>query len=171
MREVSVLNVVSVAAMLLVAPFTATAAWPTDPAVNLAIGDRTGEQVQPKVRATADGGCYISWFDNSAGGYDVYLQRLDPAGDEQWVHNGLLLADRSFSSTEDYGLDVDTAGNAVLAFRDENGPLAARHRKTIWHPSYLEVHWELARPSGSSAALAGGNSKRSSHSGSAPGCC
>ena len=31
------------------------------------------------------------------------------------------LADRGFSSTEDYGLAVDTAGNALLAFRDDRG--------------------------------------------------
>ncbi len=97
----------------------AHAAWSTDPAVNLDVADRTGDQAQPKIAPTADGGCYISWFDNAAGGYDVYLQRLDAAGDEQWAHNGVLIADRSFSSTEDYGLDVDSSGNAVLAFRDD----------------------------------------------------
>jgi len=95
------------------------AAWSTDPAVNLSIADRTSDQAQPKIAPTADGGCYISWFDNAAGGYDVYLQRLDAAGDEQWAHNGVLVADRSYSSTEDYGLDVDSSGNAVLAFRDD----------------------------------------------------
>jgi hypothetical protein len=87
--------------------------------MNLAIADRAGEQVQPKVAPTADGGCYIAWFDNASGGYDVYLQRLDALGNEQWPHNGILVADRSFSSTEDYGLDVDTSGNALLAFRDD----------------------------------------------------
>ncbi|MCK4340901.1 MAG: hypothetical protein KAY37_04170 [Phycisphaerae bacterium] len=98
---------------------SATAQWSSDPLVNLPVADRTGEQAQPKIASTSDGGCYLSWFDNSAGGYDVYLQRLDALGYEQWPHNGVLLADRSFSSTEDYGLDVDTAGNAVLAFRDD----------------------------------------------------
>ncbi len=98
---------------------SAHAAWSSDPAVNLAVADRTGDQAQPKIAPTADGGCYVSWFDNATGGYDVYLQRLDAAGDEQWAHNGVLLADRSYSSTEDYGLDVDSYGNAVLAFRDD----------------------------------------------------
>jgi len=123
MKPVSSLWIMSVFAALFASTPTTNAEWSSNPAVNLAVGDRTGEQAQPKVRSTADGGCYISWFDNSTGGYDVYLQRLDPAGDEQWAHNGVLLADRSFSSTENYGLDVDTAGNAVLAFRDNrSGP-------------------------------------------------
>ena len=99
----------------------AFAEWSTDPATNLVVADRSGEQVQPKIVATADGGFYVSWFDNSAGGYDVYLQRLDAAGNELWAHNGVLVADRGYSSTQDYGLGIDTAGNALLAFRDDRG--------------------------------------------------
>jgi hypothetical protein len=96
--------------------------WSDDPAVNLVLADRTDGQVQPKLAPTADGGFYVSWFDNSSGGYDVYLQRLDSAGNEVWAHNGVLVADRGFSSTQDYGLSVDTAGNALLAFNDDRGP-------------------------------------------------
>ncbi len=95
--------------------------WSDDPAANLIVADRSGEQVQTKIVPTADGGCYVSWFDNSAGGYDVYLQRLDAAGVEQWTHNGVLVADRDFSSTQDYGLAIDTAGYALLAFREDSG--------------------------------------------------
>ncbi|MCC6660847.1 MAG: EF-hand domain-containing protein [Phycisphaerales bacterium] len=97
----------------------ALAQWSGNPAVNLAIGDKTGEQNQAKIAATTGGGVYISWFDNSAGGYDVYLQRLSAGGVEQFPHNGVLVADRSFSSTQDYGLAVDGAGNALLAYRDD----------------------------------------------------
>ncbi|RLE18916.1 MAG: hypothetical protein DRJ50_12660, partial [Actinobacteria bacterium] len=97
------------------------AEWSDDPGQNLAIADRGSDQVQPKVVATADDGCYISWFDNSSGGYDVYLQRLNAVGDEQWAHDGVLVADRSFSSTQDYGLDIDSNGNALLVFRDDRG--------------------------------------------------
>lgn len=109
---------------VLAALFFASAAhgqWSDEPATHLVIADRSGEQVQTKIVPTVDGGCYLSWLDNSAGGYDVYLQRLDAAGVEQWAHNGVLVADRGFSSTQDYGLAVDIAGNALLAFRDDSG--------------------------------------------------
>src|SRR5215210_4544491 len=86
----------------------ATTQWSSDPFNNLTIADRTSEQVQSKVRPTPDGGAYISWFDNAAGGYDVYLQRVTATGDEVWAHNGVLIADRSVSSTVDYDLTVDS---------------------------------------------------------------
>ncbi len=97
----------------------ANAQWSTDSTMHQVIADATGEQVQPKIVPTLDGGCYISWYSNDATGYDVRLQRLDNAGNEMWAHNGILLADRSFSSTQDYGLDIDSNGNALVAFRDD----------------------------------------------------
>ncbi len=94
------------------------AQWSGDSATPLVVADGAGEQVQPKIVATSDGGCYISWY-SSETGYDVRLQRLDADGVEQWAHNGVLVADRGFSSTQEYDLDVDTSGHAVLVFRDD----------------------------------------------------
>ena len=110
--------------VLTVAVGSPLAQWPASAANNLAIGDGAGDQVQPKIAPTADGGCYISWYDQDASGspafgYDVRVQRLDAHGSELWPHRGVLVADRGFSSTQDYGLDVDLFGNAVLAFRDD----------------------------------------------------
>ena len=103
---------------------SAQAQWSSDPAANLVLADRTGEQVQPKMVATGDGGFYVSWFDSSDG-YSVYLQRLGADGVEQWAHNGVLVATRSFTSTQDYGLSIDAQGNALLAFRyNDNGGVA-----------------------------------------------
>ena len=104
----------------------AGAQWSSDPAKNLALADKGkgNDQVQPKVLPLANGGWYVSWFDADPNtpppvGYDVYLQRLNPGGVEQFRHDGMRVADLGNSSTEDYGLDVDTKGNALLAFLDD----------------------------------------------------
>ncbi|MFM9996467.1 MAG: hypothetical protein ACKVU4_11785 [Phycisphaerales bacterium] len=110
---------VSAVAAMLSAAAPALAQWSTNPGVNLPLANLPGEQVQPKVRPRTDGGVYVSWFDNATGGYDVRLQRLNAAGVEQWAHNGLLIADRSFSSTQDYGLAVDGSGPALISYRDD----------------------------------------------------
>lgn len=92
------------------------AAWPDDPTTNLPIALEAGEQVQAKIVATPDGGAYVSWFGGS--GYDVFLQRIEANGDLAWSEP-LLVADRGFSSTQDYGLSIDVEGHALLAFRDD----------------------------------------------------
>ena len=98
---------------------TAFAQWSTDPSVNLAVCDAAGDQALAKIVSTSDGGCYVSWFDTRSGEYQVYLQRLDPAGYELWAHNGLLISDNpNFTFIVDYDLIVDHNDNAVLAFCD-----------------------------------------------------
>ncbi len=116
--------VAALATVLAFAAPPAAAQWTDDPAANTPIAVKPGQQVQPKVVALAGGGTYVSWFDNDpdgspAGGYDVYLQRLDANGNRLWAEGGVLLADRGFSSTEDYDLDVDAADHALVAFRDD----------------------------------------------------
>jgi hypothetical protein len=133
-------------ALLFLATSAAHAGWSSDPAVNLSVADAAGDQVQPKVAPTTDGGAYISWFDAIANGFDVRVQKLDAAGDELLAHNGILVADRGFSSTQDYGLDVDAFGNALLAFRDD-GPggvqitasKVAPDGATLWGPTGVQL--------------------------------
>lgn len=105
------------ASLLLAAP--AAAQWPADPDANLAIADRTSEQVTPKIASAPDGSTYVGWFDLASGNYDVYLQRLNGAGVEQWPHNGLLVSSHpQGTSLVDWDLIADSAGNAVLVFTD-----------------------------------------------------
>ncbi len=103
---------------------SAWAQWSSDPNQNLALSDiPNADQVQPKVVPLADNGFFVSWFNSNPNdpppiGYDTYLQRLDLNGYEQFMHDGIQIAKLTNSSTEDYGLDVDTQGDALLAFLD-----------------------------------------------------
>lgn len=106
----------------------AYAQWTDDPAVNTPLVTGAGDQVQAKIARDGSGGFYLSWF-SSTGGYDVYLQRFDSAGNAQWVSGGLLVADRNFSSTQDYGLAVTDDGAAVLAYRGSGTSITAATTK------------------------------------------
>jgi len=114
----------ALAAVLAMAATPVFASWTDNSASNLVVGNgKFGEQAQPKILPTADGGCWISWFDNSTGGYSVRIQRLDSVGNKMLGAHGILVAKRYFSSTQDYGLSEDADGNALLAFHisDTNG--------------------------------------------------
>lgn len=140
------LRIISVTLLLFVGAPLVWAQWTSDPALNTAIATKASEQVQPKVKTTSDGGCYISWYDNAAGGYDMYLQRLNAGGVAQWAGGGILIADLHQSSTQDYGLDVDQEDNAILTFRDDrSGDIQITVTKVspqgvqLWGPKGIQV--------------------------------
>jgi len=106
-------------AAVAVALFTcggALAQFPSDPATPKVLAGTTGDQVQPKFARLADGTFYMSWYDSSTG-YDAFVQRFDANGNAMWAGGPVRAIDASFSSTEDYGLTVDAAGNAVVVTR------------------------------------------------------
>ena len=94
----------------------ALAQFPSDPATPRQMASGTGDQVQPKVARLADGTFYMSWYDSSTG-YDPFVQRFDSAGNPMWASGPVRAIDASFSSTEDYGLTSDAAGNAIVVTR------------------------------------------------------
>ena len=91
--------------------------WPSDPTANLLIAQHHdgGNQTQPHMVPATDGGFYLSWIDYGATA-SIRLQRLDVDGNAMWGPNGILVYARHEGFTYDYGLSVDTSGNAVLAF-------------------------------------------------------
>lgn len=105
---------------LFIFTYPLAAQWSTNPAVNSVVCDLDNAQLDPKVAATPDGGCYVVWFDGRGGtGLKVYVQRFNENGVKQFDPNGLLVSDKRQSSwIGDYDLKVDASGNAVIVFSD-----------------------------------------------------
>lgn len=107
--------------LILMAP--AWAQWSSNPAANTLLAGGSGDQVQPKILPLSNGNWYLSWFDGTGNppppGYKVFAQALDAGGVAYGPFNGELVANLGLSSTEDYGLSVDTANNELIAFLDD----------------------------------------------------
>ncbi len=136
---------------------SAWAQWSSDPSQNLDLSNIAGaDQVQPKLLPLPNNSWYVSWFNNNPNdpppnGYDVYYQLLNANGVEQFPHDGVQVAKLSLSSTQDYGLAIDAAGNALLAFlddrRDPNNPqvTAAKMSSTgqpLWGALGIAMTWD-----------------------------
>lgn len=140
----------------------AFAQWSSNPAVNLPLADDANgsDQVQPKLVPIQNQGWYISWFDNNPSappppGYSVFYQRLNAGGYEQYQHGGLEVAALSNSSTEDYGLSLDTSNNALLAFldtrEDSNQQVTAAKMSLLGKASWGNLGVQLTRNDASNA--------------------
>jgi len=102
-----------------IVPLVVFGQWSSNPMENLGIGAAAGDQAVPKMEATSDGGCYVSWFDSRSGAYCMYMQRLNSMGEAQWDDNGMLISSQpQMTWLVDYDLAVDSNDNAVVVFAD-----------------------------------------------------
>jgi len=93
--------------------------WVTNANLNTQVCDTTNDQVLVKISATADGGCYIGWFDHRSGGYAVYVQKLNALGVKQFSSGGVLVSNNPQSSSlVDWDMISDDSNNVILAFTD-----------------------------------------------------
>ncbi len=105
--------------ILIVFAGNALAEWPANSDSNMVICDRFGNQCIPKIAATSDGGCYVSWFDLFSGNYDVYMQRLNGSGDIQWDPGGILISNQPQDTwLTDWDMTVDDEDYAIVIFND-----------------------------------------------------
>jgi len=105
------------ALVMVCAALPVEARWPGDPFENLAICERGGNQYNTRVVCASDGGWFISWED-IAEGRNLYVQRLDAAGNLMWPSCGVLAAKRFGEATQGYDLAVDAQDCPVLVYQD-----------------------------------------------------
>lgn len=115
----------AIAASLAVSP--ALAQWTNDSTVNTVVADGAGEQTVPIVRASADGGVWVFFYDSGAGaGYKPRIQRLAADGTRQFAGNGVILADRTNTATFTSDMKVGADGAAYAVFDDNGGQVTVQ---------------------------------------------
>ncbi len=95
------------------ADFAGGAAWGTG---GVALCTAAGSQLLPTITADATGAT-VAWEDNRSGNYDIYVQRVDPAGLVQWTTDGVALC----TAVHDQFSPVivsDGSGGAIVAWHD-----------------------------------------------------
>jgi hypothetical protein len=94
----------------------------------LAVQATGSDDVQPKFAAAPGGGHYVSFLSGS--GYDVMVTRLDKNGNAVWAAP-VVVEDRTQTSTTDYGLASDAAGNVYVAYDHPSLNTAAIRVKSL----------------------------------------
>lgn len=95
----------------------ALAAWPNNPARNLAVC--TATQYQAEVVACSDGagGMIVAWSDRRSGTADIYAQRVSATGAPLWAVDGVPVCNAPLDQSAP-AITSDGAGGAVLAWQD-----------------------------------------------------
>lgn len=106
----------------------AEAQYSTSAFAPLMVWGTASDDVQPKFAPAPNDGHYMSFL--SGAGYDVMVVRLDKFGNPVWPAP-VVVEDRALSSTTDYGMASDAAGNVYLAYDQTNGSTAAIRVKSI----------------------------------------
>ncbi|MGB5912660.1 MAG: TIR domain-containing protein [Promethearchaeia archaeon] len=75
----------------------------------------------PQICSDGEGSAIITWQDERrAMGYDVYTQKIDPAGNVKWTINGLLICNATWNMLDDAMPDIcsDGSGGAIITWVD-----------------------------------------------------
>jgi predicted lipoprotein with Yx(FWY)xxD motif len=81
------------------------------------ICNQAASQRGPRIVSDGNGGAFITWFDNRAGNYDIYTQRVGSAGAVQWTTNGVATCTMASDQlTPD--ICSDGAGGVIVTWTD-----------------------------------------------------
>jgi len=81
------------------------------------ICNQAAAQRGPKLVSDGSGGAFITWFDNRAGDYDIYTQRVASAGAVQWTTNGVATCTMASDQLKP-DICSDGAGGVIITWYD-----------------------------------------------------
>lgn len=82
-----------------------------------AICTEIGSQGNARICSDDSGGAIITWTDTRAGGYDIYAQKIDSAGNVKWTLNGSAIC-TAYESQIEIQLCHDGYGGSIIVWRD-----------------------------------------------------
>lgn len=137
--------------------FACTAAAQTgysaDPAAPELVRSTGTDDVQVKLAVGPANSTYYAYFSNP--GYDIMLDRLDANGHSMWA-NALVVEDRTLSSTVDYGVASDAAGNAYISYNGYAADGTTPTQKVASVSAAGAIRWTSVVYSAAGASLGNG---------------
>lgn len=97
------------------------AQWSKYPVMNTSVCQESSDQQAPAMTTDGAGGTIITWYDQrNTKDYDIYAQRLNAWGVEQWTKGGVLICSASGDQAKPV-ITSDGNGGAIIAWMDRRG--------------------------------------------------
>src|SRR5665647_3194746 len=104
--------------LILLTNLSVFAQWSTNPTVNNAVCNYTGNHTIIHGVSDGAGGAIFTWcFVGNGGTQDIYAQRINATGSLQWNVDGVAICN-AVSDQYSPRLVSDTAGGAIIAWYD-----------------------------------------------------
>ena len=87
-----------------------------------AVCTASSDQILPAAVSDGHGGAIIAWQDSRGSNYDIYAQRIDPAGAALWPTNGVPICTASHDQISPV-LVSDGSGGAIVIWQDKRSGL------------------------------------------------
>ena len=81
------------------------------------ICNQAAAQRGPKVITDGSGGAFVTWYDNRAGDFDIYTQRIGNAGAVEWTTNGVATCTMASDQLKP-DICTDGAGGIIVTWCD-----------------------------------------------------
>ncbi|OLS12699.1 MAG: 5'-nucleotidase [Promethearchaeota archaeon CR_4] len=88
--------------------------WTTNGVVICSV---TTDQKYPQIVSDRSGGAIVTWQDNRSGKWDIYAQRVDPAGNVLWMTGGVVICN-AINNQESPQIVCDGSGGAIVTWQD-----------------------------------------------------
>lgn len=96
---------------------TGSLQWNVD---GIAICNAVSDQFTPRLVSDAAGGAIIAWYDNRAGNWDIYAQRVNSVGVVQWTADGVAICTQTGNQNA-HQIIADGSGGAIIVWSDGRG--------------------------------------------------
>ena len=89
-----------------------------------------GEQYDYSIVGDGAGGAFITWYDQRAGDWDIYAQKLDASGEPQWLEDGLPIC---IEPNDQYNPNIvsDGVDGVIVTWWDERDVYADIYAQRI----------------------------------------
>jgi hypothetical protein len=111
----------------------------------------TGSQLYPQAASDDSGGAFIVWADTRSGTYDIYGERVNHWGENEWSTIGLRICDATNNQSGPQ-IVADGFGNAFLTwfdYRNGNADIYAQHMDAGGHEQWTTNGEAVCDTSGS----------------------
>jgi hypothetical protein len=143
----------TIVSMVFACTATAQTGYSSDPAAPELVRSTENDDVQVKLAVGPANSTYYAYFSNP--GYDIMLDRLDANGHSMWK-SALVVEDRTLSSTVDYGVASDAAGNAYISYNGYAADGSTPTQKVASVSAAGAIRWTSVVYSAAGASLGNG---------------